>query len=305
MRYIKTYENFIIKEEKTWHWLATAAVLITNLILNKIEESGDAKKAKTEIKQMFSSAKELYYPEIDSAKKYVIDKVLNSPDFKNKEEIINKINSIKFIESPMGFGDSNPGYLCYNDNGLNLEYVILTKSIFDSLPSDYKKMALRHELMHLVDCHEYGYDNWSINSKDKLDNFSVSDLSEDQYNKIHSQILNNDTLKFGEYLKSKFINFDDKKKYLTSPEEMFTRINNLKFFLVKSGFLKSTNDDITEKMWDDIYSGELFKSITDEDLIDDLLVSDFLEVLPFIKNSKIDKLNKIAYLYNKNKKNIV
>jgi sugar-specific transcriptional regulator TrmB len=111
MRYIKTYENFLIKEEKTWHWLATAAVLITNLILNKIEESGDAKKAKTEVKQMFSSAKELYYPEIDSAKKYVIDKVLNSPDIKNKEEIVNKINTIKFIESPKELGDDNPGYL--------------------------------------------------------------------------------------------------------------------------------------------------------------------------------------------------
>ncbi len=297
----ENFNEYELINEAKWHWW----LLLGALSLNSIFKPYDKYKewsTKSDIKNLFEKSKRIdYYDIIESAKKKVKNKVLKDETLKNKESILSKIDSIQIIETPQGAGlSSNPGYLNYNEDGLSLEYIIINKKTLDSLPPSYKEMAITHELFHLVDFHRL------LQNKPNL---NVKRLSESEWYSIAMNILNTDSTISKKYALQNHTFFDkyDKVKvnYLTNNKEIYARLNNFKLFLTKVGELKNPNQDISDKLWEDIYNGKFISRISDKSLIKEFYLSDYLEILPFIKDSEISEVNKLAYISKEKIKNIV
>lgn len=89
-------------------------------------------------------------------------------------------------------------------------------------------------------------------------------------------------------------------KYLNDPSEIFSRLNSFKIFLFKNKILKSPNEEITDLLLLEIYTGKLYYSLSEKAKIE-FANSDFMEILIFVDFEKFHKINQYVNQIKKSK----
>ena len=289
---MKNYNNYInsLNEKVKWYWWLLLGSFALNQYTNYISKNN---------KEMFNSLKnekEIYFDWIETAKGKVINKINNS-NIKNRKTIIDKIKNCKIVDIPNKMdNDEFENTAAFYTNYDNIDYVVLNH-IIDSVSYQEKIKAITHELFHLVDHHRIieNKPNIEINkniSKEEyaytfflIIGFNLDDYEEDSLDDILDDFYENVTT-------------NKKIKYLSDEAEIYARFNNLKLYLFEHGYISSPNDDISYSVWKSIFNGNLFNSLSDKEK--KLFINyDFIDILPFIKDSKLSELNKLAYLDKK------
>ena len=219
-----------------------------------------------------------------------------------KIKIISIINNIKFIsvdkEELETISNEKEIMACYfrhyNKRSEEVRFIIIDKDKLNSLGVN---SVIIHELRHLVDDVLYDdIDKYSefINIENILDKDIVlrtpkgeKKLKEkiDIYTKLLVRITINSTndkkilSKVENEFKDELIKlFNDKRNndYITSPEEIYVRFHGLKKWMVKKGYLKDINDEITQD--------KIIKVLNDKSIIEEhnKYNLDFFELLFYL-----------------------
>lgn len=91
--------------------------------------------------------------------------------------------------------------------------------------------------------------------------------------------------------------------YLNSPSEVYSRLNNLKMFLYKHKFLKSSSDDVTQEILYKLITGEFYSTL-DEKSKQEFRNSDFMEILILIDKKQFKNINQFVDNMSKQKMNL-
>jgi len=288
---MKNYNNYVdsLNEKIKWYWW----FLLGSIALNQY-----FKYKNTQYTSSFKNLKyekNLTYEWIDIARNKVKDKVKKS-NIENKDFILQKIDSCKIIKLPNKLknvenklSNVEGAYTRYD----GIDYVFIDKLITDN--DDNKIRTLTHELFHLVDHYR---------KKEELSKIKINkNLSEYDYSYILFEILDNHMEGISKKdLKKTFDDMDFNDEYLeyvSGDDEIYARLNNLKIYLYDNSYIKSPNDNIPEYIFKSFFNGRFFKHLNDDEK-KIFINSDFLEILPFLKNTNLKDLNKIAYLDNGN-----
>jgi len=278
---MKNFKNFNVMNESKWYeskwtWWLMFGGIIVNIWLKK-----NTKFTTTELKEMFKVESVIHYDWVQDAKDKVIDKIKNN-DFKNKDIIIDKINKCKIIEFPEKMKSQ---YKTTEGAYINLETDFILMQHLNQRSDLDKLNTLTHELFHLVDHYRLmeNKPNIKINR-----NYSSAEYSE-----LYANMLG---LEYSDDM-----DFDDLDyiEYLSTDEEIYARFNNLKLFLTKINFISNPNDDIPDYLWKSFFNGKFYDYLKTKEIKDEFLNSDFILILPFLKDSKLENLNKIAFLDKK------
>lgn len=149
-----------------------------------------------------------------------------------------------------------------------------------------------HELHHLVKDYEkiidpfYNDLNFNLNQDEMKINVLLLFWNKVKNKKKEAIPLVNELFK--DYIKN--INHE---KYLKSKNELYPRIEGLKIFLYKNGFINNINDKLSKDIIIKIYSGEVFEQLSEEQ-VDLFIYSDFMEILPFFDYNKYPETKLLA-----------
>ena len=239
-------------------------------------------------------------------------KSTNNLDSIKKQDIISAISDINFVcvnTETMEIIGRDRGIMAFyfrhfNENGQELRVVIVDKKRLNSLGEN---SIIIHELRHLVDdiLSEDSLDNSEYSEftnivdildkdivmqtpvgkkrlKEKIDFYSKKLVELAIGNKIDSieseqgrRVAIESEKKFSNNFLSMFDNKKD-REYLTSPAEVYVRFHGLKRWMIKNGYLKDMNDQITQdKIIQVLNNPDLVKDINKYDL-------DFMEFLFYL-----------------------
>jgi len=307
MKYIQTNEE-LINEKISWRGVIYGLCIAAMI---KHYFPGKKKLTKQEMHEIITdidnrpTGKESIL--IKNVKTSLINDIMseNNLDTIQKNKLVNKINTIPFIsvdketiELVSGSEGTLGCYFVYLD-GLKLVKVILVNN--ERLTSDTSfSETILHELRHLVD-------NTLSNDSDKeyselsniieiLDKDIIVGNKEGQrklkekinifVKKVAYNILEDksriNSPKVKEVIKDLEkdyygIIYLDKEKmdYLTSPGEIYVRFHGLKRWMIKNGYLKDMNDQITQDM--------IIKMLDDPKVSDKNFINkDFFQILFFL-----------------------
>jgi len=295
---MKNYNNYInsLNEKMKWYWW----LMIGSLAINQYSKY--SAKYRQDILNTFNNLKNekiVKFDWIDIAKQKVISKVENS-DIKNKKLIIDKINKCKIIEMPEILKDysilknTEASYIKQeNDNN---DYILLSH-VLEKETIASKIKTITHELFHLVDHHRLIENKPDIKINKNISTYDYSHIFFTIIGKDLNGIKKSVLKKvFGDFIDA------DRIKYLSSESEVYARYNNLKIYLYEQNIINSPNDDIPKKTWDSFYTGEFFNNLSEEEQ-KTFVYNDFVSILPFLKNSDLKELNKLAFLDTKTNTN--
>ena len=247
----------------------------------------------------------------------VSKKVQLSDIITNKEYLIERLNKIKFLKNRDKESTSSMYY--YYDNYDDIDYIVVkTSSIINS---DY--ITLIHELNHLIDRHK----KVSVEIIPSSVMLSKNDVNKDQYLSYFNMISDieirdeeTDDIKNLNLIELLYEDFNDQPEYYLSDSEVYARLSSLKNFLHKSGYIgieENISERIVNQFLCDISSDLNFKylSTTDDEekkdgehglndgnytktslreydnLLEIIVDSDFIVILPFINWNKEEELN--------------
>lgn len=329
MKYIKTVDEYSINEELNlkigWkkiiiglcifaayrHYFPTKKN-VTLSEMNRIVADVDSKPTLKE-KNAIDAIKNSLISDLNQDSKISDDE---------RKKLINGINTIPFVlvdtdTIKLITGRNSLGcYFGYFDNFKNLVTVILVDREGIKLGTDFDETIL-HELRHLVDDllvdgrKEYSELSNIVDILDKdivLRNEAgerkirkkVNDYIDIMVKKVGKE---NDpeTKKIGQKLKDRY--FDaifldkDKMNYLTSSSEIYARFHGLKRWMIKNGYLKDMNSEITQDIIINMMQDKQFLS---PEIID----KDFFQLLFYMyvdftgkTKSDVSKLNSIVTNY--------
>lgn len=231
--------------------------------------------------------------ELNKAKEHIISKVNSDDIIMNKKEIIDSLNNIIFLSNPKFSNKVKAGGSYYHAKDTNTDYIFL-------LDTDYA--TIYHELLHYVD-------RKSKKSTD-IGYASIKEIEYDVYAyrlikffdlvKNGKMDVNKDNIKCVNYIKglSEVIAKDRKnlfqknklKEYIFQDSEIYVRINVFVDFLRDR---KIIGDKITASDIDFMYSGKLFRNLSDDDKKYILNNPDVISLLPLITKENLEIINKI------------
>ena len=293
MKYLVEYNKYEVVNESKWNWLILfGGLVLGNMIYKNFDFYIGSKKFNNVVDKLNAKESIFSSPIVDDAKKDVIKKILGDDNIKNQEDLIDKIKKCKVIKTPREL--MSDGVVATYTYWEGVDYVMINDDVYNKTnyllfqknSDDVKLNCIRHELFHLIDQHKL------LNEKPNIQidtNISIKQMSKDM-----CYIFNKPEM-IG---KTDFFTKSD-IEYLGGEKEIYARFNNLKYFLYKYGYIKTPSSDITKELWDDILSGLFVKKLKDDGKrteFDEFCDSDFIEMLPFIKKSKLSELNKLAYI---------
>jgi len=289
---MKKYDNFI--NEK----ISSSTIFLLLTMFNSI---GMDKPIHNKYDRFYNDIQNIIVPNTNVTISKVLDDVKNkvSKDnrIKNKQELIDKLNSVVFIVNK-----NNKSKILFdeikrrNNNRDNLGFTFYIKNKPFIGLNKFDNKIIRHELFHIVDDFMIKSNN-NIN-KDIIKMFDFN-MNYNEYSKNFEKIVNY------EYRMKLSINKELIKKYLLTPSEIFVRLNTLKFWLLNNGYIKDIGQKIPNDVMIKLLNGEIFKNIKTHQEKLDFMNSDFMEIIIFIKNDKIKDINDFVYNSNYKKINMI
>jgi len=288
---MKKYDNFI--NEK----ISSSTIFLLLTMFNSI---GMDKPIHNKYDRFYNDVRSMILPNTNSIISKILDEVKNkvSKDnrIKNKQDVIDELNSVVFIVN-----NSSKSKILFDEfekrNGhedLGFMFYIKDKPFIGLNKIDND--VIRHELFHIVDI-VMSRNNSNINKN--IINIFDFNMNYEEYSKNFDRIVSYE-YKMTQPIKNEII-----KKYLLTPSEIFVRLNNFKFWLLKNGYIDNISQKIPNDIMIELLNGNIFKNIKTYQEKMDFLHSDFLQILLFIKNNEIDKINNYVYNNNYKKMNII
>lgn len=205
----------------------------------------------------------------------------------NKKDVIKAIDSTLFLFNKKDFV-SRELYRQAGEGGLNPSCFALFLDDSTSYPiivlsNDADYGDIQHELYHVVE--------WAM----KFDIKNIANMFD--FNRSPKE--QNELYGYLTKFQYKLTRFANKKEieYLKDPSEIYSRLNNLKLFLFKYGFIKSPNQELGKDLFELLYTGEVYKNLPDDKVREKFRKSDFMQILIFIKS--FNQVNKYAQMNTK------
>ena len=289
MRYIKTYNE--IEESKLSKFLWGAGIIATiGLNLYKYFSKTDTEYLMEQMKKQESLPTLVIKNRIDSLKKTLIDEINLNPMYKDRDIMIDSIKSIPiYFVNLNRISDKPSGVnIIFDNKDIKRCVIFIEKNNKDGNDNLTISRNILHELYHFI-VHFQKIDFTNIIDKKTLtDDKRLLEKVCLIYGKFHTY----DELKSSKEIEKSMIKMQKlikkEKDYLTSNDELSTRILNMRNFLKTKGLIKNTFDDLKES--DLIYLvNNWTKDKTNE-------YDHFMRILPFIQ---FDKLFTIKDLENK------
>lgn len=316
MKYIKTYESFelnSINEGKATDFvksLLSKGVLPALIVLQLSKMIGSERAIGTvaDVIENYDGVS-LYNKEVTIAKNIAKEKCKKFP---NKDFLIKKIDEIPVrmgeIKSKIGTTGAQ-----FQSNGIESVILLNSKESL-RLVNDNKEIAsknitnaLSHEYMHYIDnlLAKEKLSDWSQENKDVLLDIIDKDVNKEKImdrlafwmwgttiDKIKSMLDKKDIKDIYNEIDETADFIIKNKSYLTSPEEIFVRIQGLRNYMSEIGILKNINSEISEDNLNELID---YHKNNDKTSLIQFEKRDVLYLLSLIKIKGLStKINKIA-----------
>lgn len=283
---VKTFEQYHQTNEGVKSSLAGMAIFLTlffNNIGGDVARRYDAKFFNNYVKTLNIANTDQLVQKVIKDFKY---KISTDSKILNKHEVYDKIDSTFIVfrrndeinytlyrQSKIKHTDSTPSSWCTTikpKDGKAMSVIFLAR--------DASYNEIFHELSH------------AIESIVKIDP-RIIDMFNFNYNKDQQNLMYNLITK-GKYSMTKAVSSSN-IEYLKEPGEIYSRLNNLKNFLYKKGFLSTPSQDISEELMTKLLTGLVYVEL-DEKGKEEFINSDFIQILIFFNIKKINTINQFV-----------
>jgi len=226
--------------------------------------------------------------DIKTAIKNVKNKVMGDNKITNKQDIINTIDSTLVL-----FNNKND-FVIKNFYKQASKNIGLNPSCFTYFPNDGSPpiIALSNDATLIDIQHEYYHVVEWVMDFDTKGIKNMFDFNGDfKYQNQLYRMLTNYEYKLSHPVGNKEL------KYLNTPSEIYVRLNNLKLFLYKYNFIKTPNENLGKEIFEQLYTGEIYKNLPNDKIRENFRGSDFMQILIFMKT--FNDINKYANMDKK------
>lgn len=290
---IKKFNNFEkLNEERIFNKNTLEMILVFLLAFNSLKTDYHRKYS---YEELYNYAQKLDVknnnPLVKQALNEIKDKIMTDPRIMDKNGLIEGLNRLIFVNMNKDhitydiYKQNRNSHTDINNVGAFI-YYIEDKGAMIFLRHDITLEDIIHEISHYIDFY-IGKDNNLT---------KMFDFNKDHMSAVYLYAVMTDQIKIespdDKYKVQAPVINRRKINYLSSPPEIYARLNGLRFFLYKNRFLPRINADIDNNLINKLLTGEVYRSLPEKEK-KKFKDSDFMEILMYIDIENIREFTNI------------